>query len=299
MKTGTTRKVKLGTTSGYRVTLQREADSSIEGSTTNGTFSKGLRKHLALKLSTSPTKVKLTSKLGTGGRIGTKTGIVRVVRSSASFFDKLDVLTEQYFASQFFDDLDHETREIERERLRLERYWARRRANGDKAYRVLLRWRKVEAIDLFKMTQHIEPNFFGEKTLQFDEVKRLYEKKARIVWFLAGLYRYLMFDDEGHGWSSKRGFHYSRHRKYYAKLREGLSEKVRQAKWDAKRARVRRRRELREGIDPEKAKLYGLRRGLGNTVPMPKAVLDYDVLNNPITLDELPITIPKGTNWDD
>lgn len=184
-------------------------------------------------------------------------------RRPLGFFEELDLMAEKLYRAKFFDDCDAMTADLERERLRLERYRARRKANGDRAYRILLRLRKVLAIDLHRMTQHIEPDWFGEKHLQFAEIKRLYDKKARIAWFLTGLYNYLAFDYEGQGWSSKRGFKYSRHRAHYYKLLDTHRENLRQQKWDKKRERIRSRREekLRDKTMPT---AYELRIGLGN-----------------------------------
>lgn len=219
------------------------------------------------------------------------------VRTSrhCGFYTDLDALFEKLFKSEFFDNLDTIRDNSIAEQKRLERYRARRVVNLTRAYPILLRLRKVAVIDLYEMTKSIGPNFFGEKTLQFNEVKRLYEKKARIVWFLLGLYRYLAFDYEGPGWSAKRGFHYSRHRKHYLALREKHLEKVRQKKWDLKRAKVRARRNQDQGtaISDEDAVLFALRRGLGFNVPMPSPILENE------GVDPIDEHLDKNTNWDD
>lgn len=195
------------------------------------------------------------------------------------FNSDLDAMYEKMFGGQFFDDLDDIRVNTIKEQKRLERYKARRAANETKAYRILLRLRRVEAIDLFEMTQDIIPNFFGEKDMQFDEVKRLYLKKARIIWFLTGLYKYWAFDYEGQGWSAKRGFGYKRHRDYYYTLLEVHYEKMRQQRWDLKRAKVRTRRNKGEdkGMSKERAMLYALRREMGNNVPMPVRGIDETI----------------------
>lgn len=190
-----------------------------------------------------------------------------------SFFRDLDTV----FTGPFFDDCIEMADSIERERLRVERYLRRRAINAPKAYRILMRIRKVEAINLFKMTQDIEPDFFGRKTEQFDRVKELHEKKARILWFLRGLYHYWAFDEERFGWAVKRGFTYSRHRKHYYKLLEVLAEKVRQAKWDLKRAKTRSRREKKAAKDGTP---YEVQRGVGNNLmirPLPVPILGDEV----------------------
>lgn len=196
------------------------------------------------------------------------------------FFRDCDEMLAEMFTSKFFDNLDKIKDNAKREAIRLERYRARRAINVDKAYRILRRLRRVEAIDLYKMTQHIEPDFFGEKHIQFDAVKKLHDKKHRLVWFLKGLYIYLAFDQESPGWSSKRGFSYSRHRAHYERLYEGHMNKLRQEKWDLKRAKVRARRnkDKKEGVDPQKTALYALRRGLDNNVPMPAPILGEDIV---------------------
>lgn len=125
------------------------------------------------------------------------------------FFGDCDSMLADMFASKFFSNLDKITDERVREAERIVRYRARRAANEAKALRILHRLRRVESIDLYLMTQHIEPDWFGEKDMQFKAVKELHVKKARIVWFLKGLYRYLAFDQEVDGWAVKRGFHYS------------------------------------------------------------------------------------------
>lgn len=142
----------------------------------------------------------------------------------------------------FFRTLERQIEQEKREARRAERNRLRRERNASKAASLLVRIRRVQAMDLYKMTEHVPTNFFGERGPQFEEVKRLYNKKARILWFLQGLYKYWMFDYEGQGWSSKRGFRYSKHRKHYDKMFEGHLEKMRQRRWDEKRAKVRARR---------------------------------------------------------
>lgn len=196
---------------------------------------------------------------------------VQFKRPYPSFYAELDAMYASVYGGQFFDDLDAIRDANLREQQRLERYRARREANEKKAHRVLLRLRRVQAIDLFKLTQHIVPDFFGSKQIQFDRVKEIYEKKARIVWHLSGLYRYLAFDVEDRGWAAIRGFHYSRHRKRWFKLLEEHREKVRQQKWDLKRAKVRQRRKM-----TLQESAYELRRGMGVNVPVPVEIPIWD-----------------------
>ena len=198
------------------------------------------------------------------------------------------------FESKFFRDLDKIRDTDSHDRERLARHRARRQANIKKSERVLKRLHKVQDMDLYRMTQHIEPDWFGDKHEQFQAVKELHTKKTRIVWFLKGLYVYLAFDQEIDGWAVKRGFHYKRHRAYHAKVMEGLSERIRQEKWDLKRAKVRARRKklVDTGVSPEKAALYALRRGLGNNVPLPAPTLEQDT-------PEIPTQIKKAIIWDD
>lgn len=186
------------------------------------------------------------------------------------FFTDLVAIEKARWSSGFFDGLAQAQIAADEEADRVERYRARRRRNGPAALRVLSRLRKVESIDLFKMTQEEWiPDFFGEKHLQFERVKELHLKKARLVWFLTGLYQYLAFDFEGHGWTIRRGIKYSRHRKVWYRLLETHRENVRQQKWDRKRAKVQRRRKGKiEKVDSSVKTLYELRRGLDNNVPI-------------------------------
>jgi hypothetical protein len=210
------------------------------------------------------------------------------------FFDDCDKILAKQYASKFFDDLDGIRDTLIREVEQAERYKARRAANIAKSERVLNRFRKVQSMDLFAMTQHIEPDWFGDKQFQFEAVKELHKKKTRLMWFLKGLYVYLAFDQEVDGWSAKRGFRYSRHRAYHAKVMENHKEKLRQEKWDLKKAKVRKRRkQLQEkGMSPQEVALYALRRGLGNNVPLPAPVLEVEK-------PEIPSEIKQAVIWDD
>lgn len=166
-----------------------------------------------------------------------------------NFFTILGRMMEKdHRRGSFFRILERQIKREEREAKRAERNRIRRERNASKAARILTRIHKVQAIDLYKMTQHIPTNFFGERGPQFEAVKKLYNKKARILWFLQGLYKYWMFDYEGQGWSARRGFQYSRHRKHYTTMLELHTEKMKQRRWDEKRAKVRARRMKK---DPE------------------------------------------------
>ena len=174
---------------------------------------------------------------------------------------------EATFEGPWFDDLEAIVRKEQEEREKLERYRARQQTNTPKAIHIMRRIKRLEAIDLHRMTHHIPPDWFGERHLQFAEVQRLYIKKSRMLWYLKGLYHYLMFGLELPSWKAKRGvFAYSKHRAYYAKLLPQHAEKLKQARWDAKRARVKAAREKREANKLIKEQEnFNLRRGLNNT----------------------------------
>lgn len=201
--------------------------------------------------------------------------------SDADFFTELKYFKE--YNSQWFWDLT-EAAAIEKIRVeKEERYWARRRINVRRALHIQKWLNRVKNIDLFQMTAHIEPNFFGDKKAQFDEVKRLYEKKTRIVWVLSGLHHYLAFDEHLVKQTQHKKLTYSAFRKVYYKQLEKHRENIRQAKWDAKRARVRARR---EGSNHNKGKnklspAEVVRKLRGNIDGVPK-----------------PIPIIEDTDWD-
>ncbi len=183
-----------------------------------------------------------------------------------TFFVKLD----RVFKGKFFSRLERMSQKIHEEEEYLRLYRERRITNGPRAGRVLARLRRVEAIDLFKMTQHIKPDFFQSKRKQFDAVIELGEKKGRIVWYLNALYNYLAFDDDRHFLPYLGTNSYSHHRAYYYELLEDLAEKVKQAKWDKKKARVRARRD--KMLKTKDGTPYAIQRGVNNILVIPLPV---------------------------
>jgi hypothetical protein len=160
--------------------------------------------------------------------------------SDADFFTDLKYHNE--FNSQWFWDLEEAKAREREQREKEEHYWARRRVNLHRALHFQVWLKRVEKIDLFKMTAHIEPNFFGEKQAQFDAVKKLHEKKARLIWVLSALHHYLAFDHHLFKQTQNKKLTYSAYRRVYLKQLEKHRENIKQAKWDAKRARVRDKR---------------------------------------------------------
>lgn len=164
-------------------------------------------------------------------------------RQFPKFFRDLDVVAQRMIESGFFTKLDRliaKEQKAQEFAIRLQRRIERNKRRADA---VLSRIRQVESIDLFKATKHIGPNFFGEKTLQFEAVKVLHQKRDRILWYLRGLYTYLITGTQVNGWAKHRGLNnYSKHRTHYYALLELHKDRLRQEKWDKKRAKVRERR---------------------------------------------------------
>jgi hypothetical protein len=159
--------------------------------------------------------------------------------------------------SEFFADLRRLREEEQRKREHAERKRAR-------AARILNRLQLVQRFDVWEATAHIERNFFGDNELRHERVKMLYAKKRRIEWVLTALYNYWAFDYVTPGLHPRKGLRWTRCCEMYRVLMESHNENVLQAKWDAKRAKVRQRRAKTEdrkakndalramGIDPKK-----------------------------------------------
>lgn len=128
------------------------------------------------------------------------------------------------------------------ERVKDQKRKERQARNRAKAGRLLKRLQFVRDFDVWKATEHIEPDFFGDNTRRFNRVKQLHAKKNRIWWVLNALYHYWAFDYVAPGTNPKRGLTYSKYCKVYMGHKENHKENVLQAKWDAKRAKVRERR---------------------------------------------------------
>jgi hypothetical protein len=207
-------------------------------------------------------------------RVTSAAGITRAVESSP-FFHWLDADNSPWFEwldrdkydGPFFNDLEAAIAE----EIRISEKRARLAARIPQALHVLHCLRRIEDIDLYRMTLHMPPDFFGNQTQRFDKVKELYEKKARIVWHLKGLYMYLAFDEKSHnGWKLRNGTQYSKQRKVWFKLlrkhKENVEENRKQAKWDKKRQRQQKIKATKARKTQEKTlkQVYHLRLGLGN-----------------------------------
>lgn len=150
------------------------------------------------------------------------------------------------FRNEFWLDLEYVFsgfhREALEERKREQRERERREANRAKAMRLAMRLEVVRRFDIWKATEHIGPNFFGDNSKRYARVKQLYAKKARIEWILSSLYTYWMHGYVRPGTFPKKGLTYSKYRKVYMGHKDTLQEKIKQEKWDKKRAKVRKRR---------------------------------------------------------
>jgi hypothetical protein len=159
--------------------------------------------------------------------------------------------------SEFFADLrklhDEERKKRERIAKRLNR-----------ASRLLSRIKAVESFDIWERTSHIDRDFFGNNDTRNERVKQLFAKKARIHWVLVAMYNCIAFDYVPPGRKRSRYLRWSKCNLEYRANLEQHRENVLQRKWDAKRAKVRKRRESVEsrkarndaliamGIDPNK-----------------------------------------------
>lgn len=147
-------------------------------------------------------------------------------------------------AQDFIDDVDAliEAKRVEDERLR--KYWAKRNVNADQARRIHKRLTAVLSVDAWDKTKHIPCDVFGDQHERIQAIIEIENKKLRIAWVLWAMYHWLMFDELFPG-AKKYGKRYSRYRKLWHHYHDDLQERVRQERWDAKRERVRARREKR------------------------------------------------------
>lgn len=162
----------------------------------------------------------------------------------SQFFSDLDTLIAQRKEEGFFRDLDFIIAERKRDRDHYERYWARRRASQRRAVHLQSYINRVEKFDPWKTILGIDPEFYFTDELYEKEmklrIKRLINKQLRLLWTLRALHHYLIGDKAHPG--SKRSLKYTVHRRMWYRNLKTHKEKVRQARWDEKRARVRSRR---------------------------------------------------------
>jgi len=149
-------------------------------------------------------------------------------------------------AQEIFDEFDRLAQEEKTLHEKQERYRIRREANRVKALRLINRIGVVRGFDVWEKTKHIEPDFWGDPIPRHDEIKKLYAKQNRILWTLYALYQYWMFDEPYIGSEPRKGIRYSVQRRIYKKHLKVHHEKIKQANWDRKRARVKSRRENTE-----------------------------------------------------
>lgn len=160
-------------------------------------------------------------------------------RPRADFFLDLEMM------DGFFADIDALIRQEALDAEKQKRYWERRARNLVKAQRIQRRMQLVRDYDIWKLVAHMEADFFGEWDERNARIKLLYAKKTRLNWVLVSLYNYWAFDYKGPGFDPKKGLTFSRICRQYDNNFETFKEKLKQEKWDRKRARVRARREAR------------------------------------------------------
>lgn len=152
-----------------------------------------------------------------------------------------DFFTDLGLMSGFFDDLDDMIRKDIREIERQQRYEARRNLNAAKARRIHTRIVRVRAFDPWAKTEHIKPDVFGDNYERKSAIMALENKRLRIHWVLWAMYHYWMFDESTKG-AKRYGKRYSLYRKLFDRHVALYAEKLKQDKWDKKRAKVRARR---------------------------------------------------------
>lgn len=164
------------------------------------------------------------------------------------FFHELDA-----YSDGFFEELDGLILEEKQELARMKKYREKSDRMLRKAQHIKPRLDKVLDFDIWKNARiNVGRDFWSTSDDVATEVKRLYAKRDRLIWVLCGWYNHLIGGNPATGtWYDPPGmnkpYKFVRLCKRYDAFIDNMQERIKQEKWDAKRARVRARREKLNG----------------------------------------------------